>query len=56
MIGIVATLGANVSRCFAAFGDDVANTALRHDLYHTDRDMAFERMHADLEALPTTSD
>ncbi len=54
LVGISATFVSNVARCWAALGDDIANVALRHDNYHSNRDMAFERMHAEIEALPVT--
>ncbi len=54
LVGITATFGANLSRCLAALGDDLANVALRHGNYHSDRDLAWDRMQADLESLPVT--
>lgn len=54
LVGIAGTFGSNVFRSVAAACEDVATVATRHTAYQWDRDMAFDRMHAELEALPTT--
>lgn len=56
MFGASANFVGNLARAVVSLADDFTIVARRHSAYVYDRDTAYERMHADIEALPATSE
>jgi len=56
MVGAAANFVGNLAKAVVCLADDVCIVARRHSAYVYDRDTAYERMHAEIEALPVTSE
>lgn len=56
ILGASANFVGNLARAVVSLADDFTIVARRHSAYVYDRDTAYERMHADIEALPATSE
>lgn len=56
IVGAGANFVGNLGRAVTSLADDFCIIARRHSAYVYDRDTAYERMHADIEALPATSE
>ena len=54
--GALSNFVANLAKAVVAVAEDGTIIARRHSAYVYDRDTAYERMHAEIEALPVTSE
>ncbi len=56
IIGASCNFVGNLAKAVVCLAGDFTIVARRHSAYQWDRDTAYERMHADIESLPVTSE